>query len=58
MYASYSAWLMLEDLCKKHFGLNDQSPEFLGLYFADDTLRIDRYPCRLFPSLTNFREVK
>jgi pyruvate,water dikinase len=44
MYASYSAWLMLEDLCKKHFGLNDQSPEFLAMLrgFDNKVYQVDR----------------
>lgn len=28
MYTSYNAWLLLEDLCKKQFGIRDQDPEF------------------------------
>ncbi|WP_028321574.1 PEP-utilizing enzyme [Desulfatiglans anilini] len=28
MYSSYSAWLLLEDLCKERFGMKDQDPEF------------------------------
>jgi pyruvate,water dikinase len=28
MYASYNAWLLLEELCKKQFGIKDQAPEF------------------------------
>jgi phosphohistidine swiveling domain-containing protein len=44
MYASFSAWLMLEDLCKKHFGLNDQSPEFLAMLrgFDNKVYQVDR----------------
>ncbi len=28
MYASYNAWLILEDLCKTRLGMKDQDPEF------------------------------
>jgi pyruvate,water dikinase len=44
MYASFSAWLMLEDLCKKHFGINDQSPEFLAMLrgFDNKVYQVDR----------------
>ncbi len=28
MYASYNAWLLLEELCKERFGMKDQDPEF------------------------------
>ena len=28
MYASYNAWLILEELSKKQFGIKDQAPEF------------------------------
>ena len=28
MQTSYSAWVLLEEECKKRFGMNDQSPEF------------------------------
>ncbi len=28
MYASYNAWLLLEELCKKNYDLSDQDPEF------------------------------
>lgn len=44
MYASYSAWLMLEELCKEHFGLNDQSPEFLAMLrgFDNKVYQVDK----------------
>jgi pyruvate,water dikinase len=28
MYASYNAWMLLEDICKERFGMNDHAPEF------------------------------
>lgn len=36
MYVSYNAWLILEDLCKKRFGMGDQSPEFQKLLIGFD----------------------
>ena len=31
MYATYSAWVVLEDVCKERFGIKDQDPEFLDM---------------------------
>ena len=28
MYASYNAWMLLEDICKERFGMNDHAPAF------------------------------
>ena len=44
MYASYSAWLMLETLCKEHFGLTDQSSEFLAMLsgFDNKVYQVDK----------------
>ena len=36
MYVAYNAWLILEDLCKKRFGMGDQSPEFQKLLIGFD----------------------
>lgn len=36
MYIAYNAWLILEDLCKKRFGITDQSPEFQKLLIGFD----------------------
>ncbi|MCL0089769.1 PEP-utilizing enzyme [Dehalococcoidia bacterium] len=36
MYVAYNAWLTLEDLFKKRFGIGDQSPEFQKLLIGFD----------------------
>ncbi len=44
MYASFSAWLMLETYCKEHFGLSDQTPEFLAMLrgFDNKVYQVDK----------------
>jgi len=37
MYASFNAWLVLEDLCKERFGMTDQDPEFQDMLRGFDT---------------------
>ncbi|MCL0089764.1 PEP-utilizing enzyme [Dehalococcoidia bacterium] len=44
MYASFSGWQMLETFCKDHFGLTDQSPEFLAMLsgFDNELYQVDK----------------
>lgn len=36
LYASFSAWLLLEDLCKERFGIKDQDPRFQDMLTGFD----------------------
>lgn len=44
MQTSYSAWVLLEEECKKRFGMNDQSPEFQDMMrgFDNAIYRVDK----------------
>ncbi len=44
MQTSYSAWILLEEECKKRFGINDQSPEFQDMLrgFDNEIYQIDK----------------
>lgn len=44
MQTSYSAWILLEEECKKRFGMNDQSPEFQDMMrgFENELYKIDK----------------
>ncbi len=44
MQPSYMAWVLLEEECKKRFGINDQSPEFQDMMrgFDNDIYRVDK----------------
>ncbi len=44
MYASYNAWLILEDLCKSRFGMKDQDPAFQDMLrgFPNKVYEVDR----------------
>lgn len=44
MQTSYSAWILLEEECKRRFNINDQSPEFQDMLrgFDNEMYRIDK----------------
>ena len=44
MQTSYSAWILLEEECKKRFGINDQSAEFQDMMrgFDNEIYTVDR----------------
>jgi len=44
MQTSYSAWILLEEECKKRFGMNDQAPEFQDMMrgFENEVYKIDK----------------
>jgi len=44
MYVAYNAWLILEDLFKRRFGIGDQNPEFQKLLigFDNKVFQVDR----------------
>jgi len=44
MQTSYSAWILLEEECKKRFGINDQSAEFQDMMrgFDNEIYRVDK----------------
>lgn len=44
MQTSYSAWILLEEECKRRFNINDQSPEFQDMLrgFDNEALRVDK----------------
>ncbi len=44
MQSSYSAWILLEEECKRRFDINDQSPEFHDMLrgFDNEIYRVDK----------------
>ena len=44
MQTSYSAWIILEEECKKRFGINDQSAEFQDMMrgFDNEVYKVDK----------------